>query len=91
MKKIVIVVAILVVVFTMSVSVAFANPPDAPGAGDEGDRANQAAGENPPLGADRATGGVLNNFDGNPAIGNVFAKIIEHHPLCDLHNDLGDH
>lgn len=91
MRKLVIVSLVLVIVLVLSTSVAFANPGNAPGAGDVTDVANVAAGENPPLGADRESGGLLNNQTGNPAIGKVFEVIIAHHPLCDLHDDAGNH
>ncbi|MEX0617030.1 MAG: hypothetical protein WD231_04465 [Candidatus Woykebacteria bacterium] len=86
MKRFLVGVAASAAMFASLATPVFANPSSAPGAGDATDIANVATGENPPLGAS-GTGGLLNNEAGNPAIGSVFAKIIEHNPLCDIHDD----
>jgi len=77
-KKLLSAILLALLLSVMFVGTAFANPADAPGAGDPGDTANQAAGANP-------NAAVL----GTPAEENSTADIlqinIDHVPVCGGH------
>jgi len=79
-KKLLSAMVLALVLSLMFVGTAFANPGDAPGAGDEGDTANQATGQDPAL------DGLLNSLDKSGGKnGNGAGNFVEHSPVCAIH------
>jgi len=81
-KKLVSAMLLALLLSLMFVGTAFANPGDSTGAGDEGDTANVATGEDPPL------DGFLKSLDksGGKNVTGVFDGFVGHSPVCAIHD-----
>jgi len=81
-KKLLSAMVLALVLSLMFVGTAFANPGDSTGAGDEGDTANVATGEDPPL------EGFNKSIDksGGKNLKGVFDGFVAHSPVCAIHD-----